>query len=187
MRHRKHNHQLGVKKEHRTALVANLASSLIQHGRIRTTLAKAKALRPFVEKIITLAKKAAVANDQARSLHFRRLALSRVRNEDAVRILFNEKVEAFTKREGGYTRIYKLVPRIGDAAPMAIIELIAASDEGHRSSKRKTRAKTVKSSKKLKKPGVEREAREAVTVETGGEVATEQDPGEPDKKKRESS
>ena len=165
MRHRKHNHSLGVKKEHRIALVANLAASLIQHGRIRTTLAKAKAVRPFVEKTITLAKKAAVADEKAKSLHFRRLALARVRDESAVRILFNEKVEEFAKREGGYTRIYKLVPRIGDAAPMAIIELIAASDEGYQGSKRKTRAKTIDSSKKQKKPKGDQGASKKVVAE----------------------
>ncbi len=164
MRHRKHNHQLGVKKEHRIALVANLAEALIKHGRIRTTLAKAKAVRPFVEKIITLAKKAAVVGDKAKSLHFHRLALSRLRNEDTVRILFNEKVEEFTKRVGGYTRIYKLLPRIGDAAQMATIELIPASDQGYKNSRRKTRAKVV-DSKHTKKPKTEK-ASEAVALET---------------------
>ena len=170
MRHRKHRHQLGVKKEHRIALVANLAASLIQHGRIRTTLAKAKAVRPFVEKVVTLAKKAAVADNKAKSLHFRRLALSRVRNEDSVRILFNEKVEEFAKRKGGYTRIYKLVPRIGDAAPMAIIELISASDEGYKSSKRKISGSSKKGAKpkvEQKKSKVEEEVADAVTVKSG--------------------
>ena len=75
MRHRKHRHQLGVKKEHRISLMANLAVALFVHGRIQTTLAKAKALRPFAEKLITLAKKAAQTEDNARKLHYRHLIL----------------------------------------------------------------------------------------------------------------
>ena len=136
MRHKNHRHQLGVKKEHRLALIANLAAALLTHGRIRTTLAKAKALRPFSEKIITLAKKAATTDDSAKKLHFRRLAIARVRDKGAVKKLFDERVEEFLVRNGGYTRIYKLVPRIGDAADMAIIELIDAADAGYEKSKR---------------------------------------------------
>ena len=136
MRHKNHRHQLGVKKEHRLALMANLAAALLTHGRIRTTLAKAKALRPFSEKIITLAKKAAATEDSAKKLHFRRLAIARVRDKGAVKKLFDERVEEFLVRNGGYTRIYKLVPRIGDAADMAIIELIDAADAGYEKSKR---------------------------------------------------
>ena len=79
MRHRKHNHQLGVKSAHRVSLVANLSCSLIEHGRIKTTLAKARALRPAIEKIITLAKKAHVTDDAARKVHYRRLAIARLR------------------------------------------------------------------------------------------------------------
>jgi len=81
MRHRKHNHQLGVKSAHRVSLVANLSCSLIEHGRIKTTLAKARALRPAIEKIITLAKKAQSTDDAARKIHFRRLAIARLRNK----------------------------------------------------------------------------------------------------------
>jgi large subunit ribosomal protein L17 len=129
MRHKKHRHQLGVKKEHRSALLANLASSLIKKGRIRTTLPKAKALRPFVERVITLAKKG--------DLHRRRLALSRLRDQEAVSVLFNDRAADFAKREGGYTRIYKLgLPRIGDAAEMAIIEFVGAEDTGYKKNRR---------------------------------------------------
>jgi large subunit ribosomal protein L17 len=131
MRHKKHRHILGVKKEHRSALLSNLASSLIIHGRIKTTLAKAKALRPFAEKLITLAKRAKTASSAAESLHLRRQAIARLRNPEAVKVLFNEKVDEFLNRSGGYTRIYKVGPRIGDAAEMGLIELIAASDEGY--------------------------------------------------------
>ena len=85
MRHRKHKHLLGVKSAHRLSLLANLCSALIENGRIRTTLAKAKALRPFAEKIITLAKKSHLAEDKAKKVHFRRLAIARIRNKKAVK------------------------------------------------------------------------------------------------------
>jgi large subunit ribosomal protein L17 len=137
MRHSKHRHTLGVKKEHRTALLANLASSLIKKGRIRTTVPKAKALRPFVERVITLAKKG--------DLHRRRLALSRLRDKEAVQLLFGERASEFAKREGGYTRIYKLaMPRIGDAADMAIIEFVGAGDTGYKKGRSRVKSKTSK-------------------------------------------
>jgi large subunit ribosomal protein L17 len=109
-------------------MLGNLSVALITHGRIKTTLAKAKALRPFIEKIITLAKKADQANDAARKLHFRRLAIARIRDKKAVAELFDDKVSEFSNRAGGYTRIYKLGQRVGDAAEMGLIELIDASD-----------------------------------------------------------
>ena len=141
MRHLRHRHQLGRKKEHRAALMSNLAAALLTHGRIRTTLAKAKALRPFIEKIITLAKRAQGASPE-RALHFRRLAIARVRDKDAVAMLFNERAAEFTDRPGGYTRIYKLGARVGDAAEMAVIQLIPASDEGYgKKGRRKAAAK----------------------------------------------
>ncbi len=137
MRHAKHRFQLGVKKEHRKALITNLAASLIEHGRITTTLAKAKALRPFIEKVITMAKKAAATEDKVVKLHYRRLAYSRMRNlKDAVNLLFDQKATDFLKREGGYTRIYKVLPRIGDAADMALIEFVAADDQGYKKQKK---------------------------------------------------
>jgi large subunit ribosomal protein L17 len=143
MRHAKHRHGLGVKKEHRKALISSLASALLEHGQIETTLAKAKALRPFVEKIITLAKKAAATDDKAKKLHYRRLAYAKMNNSKApIDLLFEEKAVEFTNRNGGYTRIYKLVPRISDAADMALIELINASDEGYK--KRKAPKKKAK-------------------------------------------
>ncbi|MGF1450131.1 MAG: 50S ribosomal protein L17 [Opitutales bacterium] len=136
MRHRKHRHTLGVKKEHRAALMANLAAALFRHGRIQTTLAKARALRPFAEKIITLAVKADKASDPAKKVHYLRMAISRVRDKEAVFQLFNERASEFADRPGGYTRIYKLVPRVGDAANLALIELIDGSDEGYAKPKR---------------------------------------------------
>ena len=138
MRHNKHHSSLGVTREHREAMLSNLGASLIKHGRIQTTLTKAKALRPFIEKIITKAKKAAAASEKKDAIHLRRMALKDVRDESAVTLLFNEKAAQFAKRPGGYTRIYKLGPqRIGDAAEMAIIELIGAEDEGYSKSRGK--------------------------------------------------
>lgn len=145
MRHSKRRHKLGVSGPHRLALLANLSVALITHGRIKTTLAKAKALRPFVEKIITLAKKAESSNEAERKLHFRRLAISRLNNPDAAATLFDERVSEFMERPGGYTRIYKLGQRIGDAAEMALIELIDGNDEGYsKKSSRKVSAKPAK-------------------------------------------
>lgn len=147
MRHQKHRFQLGRKKEHRTALMANLGAALLQHGRIRTTLAKAKALRPFIEKIITLAKHAENAPKE-KALHLRRLAMSRIRDREAVALLFNERVSSFSDRTGGYTRIYKLGSRIGDGAEMAVIQLIPAEDEGYARRRKGSRAASADSSQK---------------------------------------
>ena len=165
MRHAKHRHQLGRKKEHRQALMANLAVALIINKRIKTTRPKAKALRPFIEKIITFAKKAHATDDKLKKHHFRKLALSKVRDIRAVNRLFNDLAEEFATREGGYTRIYKLVPRLGDAADMALIEFIDADDEGY--SKRKS--KSAKSAKKDAEATAGSE--ESESTEGTGEVA----------------
>ncbi|MDR1458471.1 MAG: 50S ribosomal protein L17 [Puniceicoccales bacterium] len=150
MRHGKHRYLLGRKKEHRKALMANLARALFTHGKITTTLAKAKALRPFAEKMITLAKRANVASDQAVKLHFRRLAISSVRDVKAVGKLFDNGVTEFLNRSGGYTRIYKLLPRRGDDAKMAIIEQIKADDRGYKKQnlRRRRRSSAKRSEKK---------------------------------------
>lgn len=129
MRHKNHRASLGLRPEHRRALLANLSAALIKHGEVKTTLTRAKALRPFVEKVITLAKKASANKDSA--IHLRRQALALVRDKDAVNTLFNDKVNQFANRVGGYTRIYKLVPRIGDGAELGLIRLIDADDTGY--------------------------------------------------------
>jgi large subunit ribosomal protein L17 len=144
MRHNKHHASLGVTVEHRRAMLSNLAASLLTHGRIQTTLTKAKALRPFVEKVITKAKQAAAKTDPKDALHLRRLALSDVRDETAVTLLFNEKHKEFTNRNGGYTRIYKLGARQSDAAELALIELVKADDVGYKKSKGRKSAKAKK-------------------------------------------
>ena len=167
MRHRKHNHQLGVKTAHRTSMLANLSCSLIENGRIKTTLARARALRPTIEKIITLAKKAHLAQDTAKKIHYRRLAISRLRSKTATKKLFDELVEQFATREGGYTRIYKLaLPRLGDASEMALIEFV----EEAASKKNKKKAK--KSSKKSV-PAKDEPREESEKEETSTPVATE--------------
>ena len=151
MRHNKHHASLGVTREHRRAMLSNLGAALIKHGRIETTLTKAKALRPFIEKVITKAKKAAVATEKKDAIHLRRVALTDIRDEGAITLLFNEKVKQFEKRNGGYTRIYKLGPqRIGDAAEMALIEFVAAEDKGYSKSRGKK-----KGAKKSAKPAAE--------------------------------
>jgi len=149
MRHQKHHASLGVTREHREAMLSNLAVALITHGRIQTTLAKAKALRPFIEKIITKAKRASVATEKASALHLRRLAMRDVRDEDAVTLLFNDKVSQFASRAGGYTRIYKLgAQRVSDAAELALIEFVKADDPGYKKSKGRKSAKRKKSAAK---------------------------------------
>ena len=174
MRHLKHRHQLGVKKEHREAIMASLSAALFRHDRIETTLGYAKALRPFAEKIITLAKKAAATDDTAKKLHFRRLALAKVRDESAVHFLFADKVKKFEKREGGYLRIYKLVKRTGDAADMAIIEMIEADDEGYK--KQKAPAKKAAKKKTAKKAAAKKA--EGEKPEAAAEAPAETQPAE---------
>lgn len=152
MRHNKHHASLGVTREHRKAMLSNMGASLIKHGRIETTLTKAKALRPFIEKVITKAKKAAALPKvdgklSASAIHLRRLALKDVRDEGAVTTLFNEKVAQFEKRSGGYTRIYKLGARNSDSAEMALIEFVAADDQGYKKSKGAKKSKKAKAAK----------------------------------------
>ncbi|GJO01919.1 hypothetical protein NJB18091_35890 [Mycobacterium marinum] len=108
--------RLGGSSSHQKALLANLATSLFEHGRIKTTEPKARALRPYAEKLITHAKKGA--------LHNRREVLKKIRDKDVVHTLFAEIGPFFADREGGYTRIIKVEPRKGDNAPMAVIELV---------------------------------------------------------------
>jgi large subunit ribosomal protein L17 len=119
MRHQKSTVKLGRSQAHRDALLANQVVSLIEHSRIKTTLAKAKAVRPFAEKLVTLGKK--------NTLHARRTALSYLRhNEGAVHLLFDEVAPRAADRKGGYTRIVKLGRRTSDSAPMAFIEWVDA-------------------------------------------------------------
>lgn len=149
MRHQRKTVKLRRTQGHRNALIANLAVSLIEHGRIKTTIAKAKAVKPFVEKLVTKAKTG--------SQHSRRMALADLRhNETAVTKLFTEIGPLNAERKGGYTRIVKLGQRRSDASEMAVIEWVdmpatatpeaepeAAAEEGA-----KPKAKKKSSSKK---------------------------------------
>jgi large subunit ribosomal protein L17 len=118
VRHRRTGRKFGRDSAHRKALFSNMAGSLFEHGRIRTTEAKAKELRPIAEKLITLARK------DPGDVAAQRQAVAYLRSKDAVHRLFHEVAPRFTERPGGYTRIVKLGPRPGDAAPMAYIELV---------------------------------------------------------------
>ena len=116
MRHRRAGKKLGRDSAHRKALYSNLAGALIEHGRIKTTQAKAKAVKPFAEQMITLGKRG--------DLHARRLAMAELRSNDVVHKLFSDVAPRFAERPGGYTRILKLGTRQGDRADMARIELV---------------------------------------------------------------
>jgi large subunit ribosomal protein L17 len=119
MRHQKKTVKLGRKAEHRKALLANQVCSLIEHHRIRTTLAKAKAVRPLAEKMVTLGKKG--------SIHARRTAFAVLRQKDAVKKLFDDIAPRSAERNGGYTRIIKLGQRKSDSAPIAYLEWVDAA------------------------------------------------------------
>jgi large subunit ribosomal protein L17 len=128
MRHRIVGRTLGRNASHRLALFRNLSRALIEHGRIITTVEKAKELRPFVERLVTLARKAR-SNGGAKALHYRRLLLARLPDKDAVRQLIDEYGERFANRPGGYTRILKRHERrLGDAGRTAFIEFLKADE-----------------------------------------------------------
>ena len=114
--------RLGAGPAHQKLLLANLASDLFRHGRIKTTETKAKTLQPYAERLITKAKQG--------DLHARRQVLSKLRDRDVVAYLFEEVAPRFAERNGGYTRVLKLGPRPGDNAPMALIELVEQGTQG---------------------------------------------------------
>jgi len=116
MRHHRAGKKLGRDAAHRKALYANLAGALIQHGRVQTTVTKAKAVKPFAEQMISLGKRG--------DLHARRQALAELRSRDVVETLFDDVAPRFAERPGGYSRIVRLGPRLGDAAEMAYLELV---------------------------------------------------------------
>jgi len=128
--------RLGGSAAHQRLILANLASQLFEHGRIVTTEAKAKRLRPLAEKLITKAKRG--------DIHARRLVLTTVRDKGVVHTLFTEIAPSLADREGGYTRITKVGPRKGDNAPMAVIELVSESVEESRKANAKAAAPTKK-------------------------------------------
>jgi large subunit ribosomal protein L17 len=122
VRHRRSGRKLGRDASHRKALYANLASALIEHGRIKTTAAKAKEVRPIAEQMITLGRRGGV--------HARRQALAYLRSQDVVHKLFSDVGPRFADRQGGYSRIVRIGPRPGDAAEMVYLELVDFLPEG---------------------------------------------------------
>src|SRR5437899_674654 len=159
MRHRKKTIKLGRTAEHRKALLANQVCSLIEHQRIKTTLAKAKAVRPLAEKLVTLGKKG--------SLHARRTALSVLRQKNAVKKLFDEVAPRSTTRNGGYTRIVKLGQRKSDSASMAFIEWVDALvvEEKPADKEKEPKKKEVEPATKRKEPEPKVEETKSAAVE----------------------
>lgn len=130
MRHRKHTFKLGRTGAHRRAMLANMASSLITHNEIKTTVHKAKELRRFAEKMVTYGKKG--------DLHHRRLAIAKLRDVEAVQILFDEVAPRYLERPGGYTRIVRLgARRFGDAAEMCLLQFVEQDLPAKKSKKKK--------------------------------------------------
>ncbi|MBN1819433.1 MAG: 50S ribosomal protein L17 [Prolixibacteraceae bacterium] len=173
MRHNKKFNHLGRKSAHRKAMLANMASSLIQHKRITTTIAKAKALRMYVEPLITKAKED--------TTHSRRVVFSYLQDKNAVSELFREVSGKIADRPGGYTRILKTGNRLGDNADMCIIELVdfneamlASQDESQKSKKRRSRRGST--TKKSETPVAAKKSTKtkAVVEEAVEEVKTEE-------------
>ncbi len=158
--------RLGGSPAHQRLILSNLATQLFEHGRITTTEAKARVLRPYAEKLITKAKRG--------DLHNRREVLKTVRDKSVVHVLFTEIAPTFTERPGGYTRITKIGPRKGDNAPMAVIELVTEAYEP-KSAKpaRKTAAPKAATSAKAEKPADEAPVEESETVEDPVEASAE--------------
>jgi len=157
MRHRKKINHLGRKSAHRKSMMANMACSLIEHKRINTTVAKAKALRTFVEPLVTKSK--------TDTTHNRRLVFAKLRDKHAVSELFREVAPKVAERPGGYTRVIKLGHRLGDAAEMAMIELVDFNElyspkgkKKKKSTRRAGKSKPSETETKVEAPVVEEKA-----------------------------
>ncbi len=157
MRHNKKFNHLGRTASHRASMLANMACSLIMHKRITTTLAKAKALKTYVEPLITRSKK-----DDTNS---RRVVFRYLQNKYAVKELFGEVAEKVADRPGGYTRIIKLGTRLGDAASMAFIELVDFDENMAKTAKAEKKTRRSRRSKKAEDTVVEATATEDVATE----------------------
>ena len=149
MRHQKKTIKLGRTAEHRKAMLANQVCSLIEHQRIKTTLAKAKAVRPLAEKMVTLGKRG--------SIHARRTALATLRQKNAIKKLFDDIAPRSTERNGGYTRIVKLGQRKSDSAPMAFIEWVDAAQAIEEKEEKKAKRRAVEPDAKQKEPTLQPE------------------------------
>ena len=165
MRHARAGKKLGRDSSHRRALYANLAGALIQHGRIETTEAKAKAVRPYAEKLIGLGKRG--------DLHSRRLALAELRSNDIVHHLFLNVAPRFAERNGGYTRIVRIGHRLGDAGETGYLELMKSAEQREQERQARIAAAEAKAlaqsgdkvKKKSAEAGAEAEAAEAAAEE----------------------
>lgn len=160
MRHGKKFNHLGRTNSHRQAMLSNMATSLLKHKRITTTLAKAKALRQYVEPLITKSK--------TDSTHSRRTVFSYLKDKDAITILFREISEKVANRPGGYTRIIKLANRLGDNSEMAIIELVDYNEvynKGEAKVEKKTTRRRASSKKKADAPEKVEAAEKAEAIE----------------------
>src|SRR5947207_1125548 len=184
MRHQKKRIKLGRTAEHRKALLANQVCSLIEHERIKTTLAKAKAVRPLAERMVTLGKNG--------SLHARRIALAVLRQKNAVKKLFDNIAPRSADRFGGYTRIIKLGPRKSDSARIAFIEWVdTAPVTEEKEPKKKGKEKPSKSDKaavapkeETARPAAEKEEKvPAAEQQTAAEPAPAEEPKKPKKRK----
>jgi large subunit ribosomal protein L17 len=129
MRHKVAGKRLGRDTDHRRLLRRNLINALFRHERIKTTQAKANAIRAEAEKLITVAKRSLAHPDPARGVHGRRLVSARLRDKNNVAKVFDVLAPRYEDRPGGYTRVYKLGPRKGDAAPMVLLELVDREEE----------------------------------------------------------
>jgi large subunit ribosomal protein L17 len=160
VRHHRSGKKLGRDASHRKALYANLAGALIQHGRIKTTVTKAKAVRPIAEQMITLGRRG--------DLHARRQAMAYLRSQEVVHRLFAEVGPRFAGRPGGYSRIVRIGPRPGDAAEMAFLELVDFSAEEQaeeKAERRRLRLRRREQAELAAESEAESEAAEAAPVE----------------------
>ncbi|WP_067704210.1 50S ribosomal protein L17 [Nocardia jejuensis] len=158
--------RFGGSASHQKAIFANLATALFEHGRITTTESKAKALRPYAEKLVTKAK--------AGSLADRREVMKVIRNKDIVHALFADIGPSFEGREGGYTRIIKTIPRKGDNAPMAIIELVREKTVTNEADRARRVAASQKTEAPAEAPAEEAEEATEVVAEAPAEAAAEE-------------
>jgi large subunit ribosomal protein L17 len=167
--------RLGGSSSHQKAILANLATALFEHGRIKTTETKARALRPYAEKLITHAKKG--------TLHNRREVLKKIRDKDVVHSLFAEIAPFFSDRNGGYTRIIKVENRKGDNAPMAVIELVqekTVTSEADRARRVGASKPAAKAAPAPVEPEAEEVVAEAETTAAEPEAAAEVEGAEPE-------
>src|SRR5947209_3777269 len=176
MRHQKKTVRLGRKADHRKAMLANQVCSLIEHRRIKTTLAKAKAVRPIAEKMVTLGKSG--------SIHARRMAFATLRQKDAVKKLFDEIAPASTDRNGGYTRIIRLGQRQSDSASMALIEWVDASVVVEEKPAEETKGKKKEPKAETKTEAKSEPAAKEPKTEKAEAKAEEKTAEEPKKKRR---